>query len=171
VLELRAATDPLTAIANHRTFHDRLRTEIERARRYDRQLSVVLLDLDDFKAINDTHGHQTGDRILVEVAQHLATQAREGELVARIGGEEFAWLLPETDEHGAYDAAERIRRTIETTPLANVGTITLSAGVCSSEHGRDASQLLRRADHALYRAKERGRNNTCVYTDDPPAVI
>lgn len=170
-LERRAATDPLTAIANHRAFHDRLRTEIQRARRYDRQLSVVLLDLDHFKVINDTHGHQTGDRILTEVAQHLTRHARDGELVARIGGEEFAWLIPESDQHGAYAAAERVRQAIEATAFADAGTITLSAGVCSLDHARDAQQLVRHADHALYWAKEHGRNNTCVYSEHAHAVL
>ncbi len=162
LLEHRAATDPLTGIANHRTFYDRLHSEVERARRYGRDLSVVLLDLDHFKTINDTHGHQTGDRILKEVAQRLAGEARESELVARIGGEEFAWLIPESDHHGAYAAAERVRRAIEATPFADVGTVTLSAGVCSTTHARDAQQLMRNADRALYRAKEHGRNNTSV---------
>ena len=163
-LEHRASTDPLTGIANHRTFHDRLRSEVKRARRYDRDLSVVLLDLDHFKAVNDTHGHQAGDRILTVVAQRLAEEAREGELVARIGGEEFAWLIPESDEHGAHAAAERMRRAIETTPLPGVGTVTLSAGVCSTRAAH-AQQLMRNADRALYSAKEHGRNQTCVYSE------
>jgi len=164
-LEHRAATDPLTGIANHRAFHDRLRTELERARRYGRDLSVVLLDLDHFKAINDTHGHQTGDRILKEVAQRLADEARDGELVARVGGEEFAWLLPEADQPSAYAAAERVRHAIEAAALANVGMVTLSAGVASTEHARDAQQLMRNADRALYLAKEHGRNTTSVHAE------
>jgi diguanylate cyclase (GGDEF)-like protein/PAS domain S-box-containing protein len=170
-LEHRAATDPLTGIANHRTFHDRLRSEVERAKRYGRDLSVVLLDLDHFKAINDTHGHQTGDRILTQVAQRLAGEARDGELVARIGGEEFAWLIPEANRHAAYAAAERVRRAIQSTPLADIRTVTLSAGVCSTEHARDAQQLMLNADRALYRAKEHGRNHTSVYSDDAHAVV
>ncbi|MCA1695631.1 MAG: GGDEF domain-containing protein, partial [Actinobacteria bacterium] len=169
-LEHRAATDPLTGIANHRTFHDRLHVEVERARRYGRDLSVVLLDLDHFKSINDTHGHQTGDRILVQVAQRLTDEARVGELVARLGGEEFAWVIPESGQHDAYAAAERVRRAIESTPLADICAVTLSAGVGSTEHARDAQQLMRNADRALYRAKEHGRNNTCVYSDDTHAV-
>ncbi|MEA2155158.1 MAG: hypothetical protein QOE11_1298 [Solirubrobacteraceae bacterium] len=169
-LEHRAATDPLTGIANHGTFHDQLRTEIQRAQRYGRDLSVVLLDLDDFKASNDTHGHQAGDLILMQVARRLAHEARVGELVARIGGDEFAWLIPESDQRGAYVAAERVRHLIQTAPLAEGGNITLSAGVCSTEHARDAQQLMRNADRALYWAKEHGRNNTCVYSDDTHAV-
>jgi len=131
----------------------------------------VLLDLDHFKAINDTHGHQIGDRILRQVAQRLADEARDGELVARIGGEEFAWVIPESDQHGAYAAAERVRRAIETTPLAGVGTVTLSAGVCSTRHAGDAPQLMRNADRALYSAKEHGRNNTSIYGDAAHAVV
>jgi diguanylate cyclase (GGDEF)-like protein/PAS domain S-box-containing protein len=162
-LEHRAATDPLTGIANHRAFHDRLRAEVGRAQRDGRDLSVVLLDLDHFKAINDTHGHQTGDRVLEEVAQRLTAQSRDVDLVARVGGEEFAWLIPESDQRGAYAAAERVRRAIESTPFADVGTVTLSAGVCSSEHADDAQQLMRHADRALYRAKEHGRNVTFAH--------
>ncbi|HVF80158.1 MAG TPA: PAS domain S-box protein [Solirubrobacteraceae bacterium] len=170
-LEHRATTDPLTGIANHRTFHDRLRSEIQRARRYDRDLSVVLLDLDHFKAINDRHGHQTGDRILKEVARRLSEQARDGELVARIGGEEFAWLIPESDQHGAYAAAERVRRAIETTAFADIDTITLSAGVCSTEHARDAQELMLYADRALYAAKSHGRNITFLYSHNMHAGV
>jgi len=86
--------------------------------------------------------------------------------VARIGGEEFAWLIPETGQHSAYVAAERVRRAIETTVFADVGTVTVSAGLCSGEHARDAQELVRHADRALYCAKERGRNVTVVYTPE-----
>ncbi len=170
-LERRAARDPLTAIANHRTFHDRLRSEAERARRNGRDLSVVLLDLDHFKTINDTYGHQVGDRILKEVAQRLAAETRDGELIARIGGEEFAWLIPESDQHRAYAAAERVRRAIERATFEEVGKVTLSAGVCSSEHGRDAQHLVRYADRALYWAKAHGRNITFAYSQQADAAF
>ena len=128
MLARQASTDSLTGIANHGTFRIGLRVELERARRYGRDLSLVLIDLDHFKGVNDRGGHQTGDRVLTEVARRLSTQARSGELVARIGGEEFAWLLPETTDRGARAAAERIRVAIESEPFQGAGTVTASVG-------------------------------------------
>lgn len=166
-LARQAATDAVTGIANHRTFHERLHAEVERARRYGRDLSLVLFDVDHFKQVNDRYGHQAGDRVLAEVARRLQEQAREGELVARIGGEEFAWLMPETGQDGAYVAADRVRRAVAAEPFDDgVGTVTVSAGVCASEHGHDAEDLVRFADRALYWAKDSGRNTTFVYTEE-----
>jgi diguanylate cyclase (GGDEF)-like protein len=159
----QAATDPVTGLANHRTFHERLRTEIERASRHGRRLSLAVLDIDHFKGINDTHGHQTGDDVLAAIAERLAAQARTGEIIARTGGEEFAWLMPETDADGAYLAAERARRAIEGTPFEMAGIVTISAGVCSDEHADTAPELFGAADEALYRAKRTGRNRTVIY--------
>ena len=166
VLARQAATDPLTGLANHRTFHERLRAEVERAHRHSRTISVVLLDLDHFKQVNDTHGHQIGDQVLMAVGHRLASEAREDELVARIGGEEFAWLMPETDRHTAYQAAERMRRAIQSRPFHGVGTLTISAGICSSQDGRDSEEMMRFADRALYWAKDSGRNRSFLYTDE-----
>jgi diguanylate cyclase (GGDEF)-like protein len=166
-----ASTDSLTGIANRRVFHERLSAEVARAHRYQHTLALVLLDLDHFKAINDLHGHQAGDRVLVMFAELLSALTRDGELVARIGGEEFAWLLPETDRQGAHAAAERIRQAIETTQLPEVVAVTLSAGVCSSENAPDADTLVRNADRALYWAKESGRNTTFLYTDEAGAAL
>jgi diguanylate cyclase (GGDEF)-like protein len=167
-LERQAATDPLTGIANRRTFHERLADEVARAERYGRHLSLALMDLDHFKAVNDAHGHPGGDRVLVLFAQLLSAHSREGELVARIGGEEFAWLMPDTDEDGAHVAADRVREAIETTPFENIGRITLSAGVCSTERAPGADALMHDADRALYWAKDSGRNLTMLYTDETP---
>jgi diguanylate cyclase (GGDEF)-like protein len=167
-LERQASTDPLTGIANRRTFHERLTDEVARAERYGRHLSLALMDLDHFKAVNDVHGHQGGDRVLVLFAQLLSAHSREGELVARIGGEEFAWLMPETDQDGAHAAADRVREAIETTPFENIGRVTLSAGVCSTERVPDADTLMHDADRALYWAKDSGRNMTMLYTDEIP---
>ncbi len=161
----QAATDPVTGLANHRAFHHRLRAEAERARRYKRTLSLVLFDLDHFKQINDTHGHQAGDEVLAETARRIAAEAREGELVARIGGEEFAWLMPETGQEGAYAAADRARRAMQGEPFDLVGAVTISAGVCSSDYATGAEDLVRLADRALYWAKEGGRNSTFIYTE------
>jgi diguanylate cyclase (GGDEF)-like protein len=166
-----ASTDSLTGIANRRAFHERLAAEVARAHRYGRHLSLVLLDLDHFKAVNDLHGHQAGDRVLVRFAQLLSAHTRQGELVARIGGEEFAWLIPETDQDGAYVAAERIRQAIESTPVDEIGQVTVSAGVSSSECGPDTDALIRSADRALYWAKDAGRNVTFRYTEEAQATL
>ncbi len=170
-LSHQATTDSLTGLANQRVFRERLEAEVERARRYGRHLALVLLDLDRFKAINDTYGHQTGDRVLMEVGRRLAAQARGAELVARIGGEEFAWLLPETDREAAVLAAERMRRTIESAPFDHVGALTVSSGVCAMENGLDADDLVRLADRALYWAKDGGRNTTFLYTEEAQALL
>jgi diguanylate cyclase (GGDEF)-like protein len=126
-----------------------------------------VLDLDHFKQVNDSHGHQTGDNVLAEVARRLAGGVRVGELMARIGGEEFAWLMPEATPDGAYAAAERVREAIRTIPFDVAGTLTVSIGVCSNQQARTADELVDRADQALYRSKAGGRNMTSVYTEDP----
>jgi diguanylate cyclase (GGDEF)-like protein/PAS domain S-box-containing protein len=158
-LSRQAATDPLTGLANHRTFHEQLRLEVTRARRYDRPLALVLLDLDHFKQINDTYGHAAGDQVIQEIARRLRGQARDAELVARIGGEEFAWLLPESDDEGARSAAERVRQVVIAQPFAAAGRLTISAGVADLAHAGSPEQLFQLADAALYAAKSRGRNN------------
>jgi diguanylate cyclase (GGDEF)-like protein/PAS domain S-box-containing protein/putative nucleotidyltransferase with HDIG domain len=164
--EERAAVDPLTGLANHRTFHERLRTEVERARRRERGLSLVLMDLDHFKRVNDLHGHQTGDRVLERAARVLAAQTRAGELVARVGGEEFAMILPEAGQEEALRAAERVREAIEATDFPEVGPMTMSAGVCDLARAGDADGLYRLADGALYWAKHQGRNVVLPYSPE-----
>jgi diguanylate cyclase (GGDEF)-like protein len=101
--------------------------------------------------------------VLAEVARRLTSVARTGEVVARTGGEEFAWLMPETDRDGGYQAADRARRAIEAAPFEEVGSLTISAGVCSNEHTRTAQELFSAADEALYRAKQSGRNMTVTH--------
>ncbi len=165
-LARQASTDPLTGIANRRTFHERLHTEVARAQRYGRHLSLVLMDLDHFKRVNDVLGHQAGDRVLVLFSQLLSAHSREGEVVARIGGEEFAWLMPETDPQGAHIAAERMRTALESVAVEDIGRVTVSAGVCSTEAADDPDALIANADRALYWAKDSGRNMTFLYTDE-----
>jgi diguanylate cyclase (GGDEF)-like protein/PAS domain S-box-containing protein len=166
-----AAEDPLTGLLNHRSFHERLGDEIARAGRAQRPLALVLMDLDHFKRVNDSLGHPVGDEVLVEVAERLRGVTRAGEHLARIGGEEFAWLLPEADAAGALAAAERAREAVRGTPLARVGTMTLSAGVCAlSEAGGDARELYRLADTALYRAKAGGRDRAVAIGPVPSAA-
>ncbi|MDQ6776998.1 MAG: diguanylate cyclase [Actinomycetota bacterium] len=162
-LKRQAATDPVTGLANHRAFYDRLGAEVRRARRQGRSLSVALFDLDHFKQINDRHGHQAGDKVLAEVGLRLGDQVEGGGLLARIGGEEFAWLMPDTSDCAACAAAEGARRAIASRPFDGVGSLTISAGVCTRAAGQAAEELMRHADRALYWAKEGGRNATVLH--------
>ncbi len=157
-LDQLASTDTLTNIANRRTFDERLRGELALVRRYGRKLSLVVFDLDHFKRINDTRGHQVGDRVLAAFARLLAEHARQSDLVARIGGEEFAWVMPETDQEGAYVAAERVRAEMEMTARAELGVVTVSGGVATASRFEHPDSLIREADAALYDAKRAGRN-------------
>ena len=162
----RAATDPLTGIANRRTFYERLTGEVERAHRYGRPLAVAVFDLDKFKELNDSYGHAAGDQVLDTFARRLAAHHRQGELVARLGGDEFAALLPETDAEGAFSFAERVRHSVSREPLSGHAAVGLSAGVCDLGDARDAHELLRLADEALYWAKSHGRNGAFRWSRD-----
>ncbi len=164
--EEEAITDGLTGLSNQRRFRQILGKEVERAKRFDRPLSVVMLDLDDFKAINDNHGHLQGDRILREVGRVLRSESREVDEPARYGGEEFAIVLPETRIDGAMEVGERVRRRLDAMrlPLDGTGeelTIRASIGVSGSpEQTLDVNTLIKSADQALYRAKQQGKNRT-----------
>lgn len=161
-----AATDALTGLCNRRALSDRLAAEFGRARRYGSPLSLLMMDVDQFKQYNDTFGHPAGDRVLRTVGHMLHDQARLTDLPARYGGEEFAVVLPETDALGALVAAERIRRALESHawPLRPV---TVSIGVCTLHSGlADADALLAAADSALYRSKAAGRNRV-THSDAP----
>ena len=164
-LERLATHDPLTGLANHRVFHERLHAEAARARRDRQPLSVAILDLDHFKDINDQHGHLVGDSVLRELGQRLHDITRESELFARVGGEEFAWIL-NADGPEALAAAERARHAITETPFQHVGTVTLSVGVCDLTSAIDVHEFYERADQALYLAKAQGRNRTYRYLPD-----
>src|SRR5581483_4190893 len=154
-----ALTDPLTGLGNHRHFHERLQRELVRADEAERPLSVCLLDIDDFKRINDQHGHPAGDRVLAQVAARL----RQGGESFRLGGDEFALLLPGADESAALQAAESIVRRVAGWSVGDVGAITVSAGVATfPKHGRERDGLIRVADTALYWAKEHGKNQVRV---------
>jgi diguanylate cyclase (GGDEF)-like protein len=168
-LAAQASSDPLTGLANHRVFHERLQEEVARAQRHDRPLALALMDLDHFKRVNDTHGHQVGDRVLCEVAARLSTHVRSGDMFARVGGEEFAWLMPETDDLAAFGVAERARASVAALALEEVGRLTVSAGVSDLSRATSGVELYRFADEALYLAKSHGRDVTFRYSPEVAA--
>jgi len=157
-LERLATHDSLTGLPNRRTFEAQMTNELARCRRDGSHLSLAMLDIDSFKRINDTFGHQAGDMVLELAGAELARQVRSHELIARVGGEEFAWILPGADALGAHLAVERLRAAIAATSFGEVGQVTLSAGICTLEHDMEAEELYRCADMALLAAKGEGRN-------------
>jgi len=162
-----ARTDPLTGLLNRRALEEMLDTELERATRADRPLSVIVGDLDSFAAVNERHGHAAGDSALQLVAGDCLKWKRRIDQAARIGGEEFALLLPETDERGAFIVAERLRRATHRTFAEAAVPLTISFGVASSPaHGTDPVGLLRAADRAVAAAKDLGSDRTVIYSDE-----
>jgi two-component system cell cycle response regulator len=156
--EKMAETDPLTNIYNRRKFSRLLDQEIQRVERYDRFLSIVILDIDHFKRVNDTYGHDTGDYVLRRITELIKENIRVTDILARYGGEEFVVILPETSVKGAIRQMERMRKTIEKTSFDGVGNLTISAGITSYMGGDSCKSMITRADKALYVAKEEGRN-------------
>lgn len=164
-LQAIATTDVMTGLSNHRAFRSRLHDEVERAHRYGRPLSLVLLDIDHFKRVNDTHGHRAGDALLAQVAAILRRSVRNGvDLAARYGGEEMALICPETSTEHAHALAERIRVAVEGTLFrvpesAEPVRMTVSLGVATMpDHAIDLNALIEATDRALYAAKNTGRN-------------
>jgi len=157
-----ATTDSLTGLCNRRRFMELAEREFVRSRRYQGALTMLMMDIDHFKRVNDTHGHDVGDEVLRELARISRAALREPDVLGRLGGEEFGVLLPETDAGAALEVAERLRRAIEDAPMATaVGEmrITVSIGAATSDADADSvATLLKRADVALYAAKEAGRN-------------
>jgi diguanylate cyclase (GGDEF)-like protein len=163
--ELEAITDGLTGLYNHRYFHERLGEELERCREQGTSLALLFLDLDDFRAFNDQHGHGSGDRALRAVARVLEDSVRHVDLAARYGGEEFAAILIDTTEEGALEVAERIRSGIGRTPFAS-GSDSLSVSIGVATSPKDATfkdELVDKADWAMYLAKRRGRNTVMTF--------
>jgi two-component system cell cycle response regulator len=167
--ERLAQTDGLTELNNYRFFQQRLGIELNRAQRFNRPLSLIMLDLDDFKAYNDIYGHQSGDQALRKLAWLLQRSSRSYDLVARYGGDEFVIILPETSKKMAAEVAERIRGAIERAAFecegpALDGHFTASLGVAGfPEDATEKGDLIRKADLALYRAKICGRNRVSHY--------
>jgi two-component system cell cycle response regulator len=159
-LARQALTDELTGLANRRHGAHQLEREIALCVRHGRILALVRVDVDHFKAINDTHGHQAGDQVLAAVASRLAEAVRGGDELARWGGDEFVAILPDTDKAGALRAAERLRAAVAAAPVEAAGTslpVTISAG-WAHWAGDTPDDLLARADRALYKAKDAGRD-------------
>ena len=157
-LRRMATHDPLTGLLNRRGIDQRLNQKLKEARRYGRPLSVVLFDIDHFKDVNDTYGHDVGDAVLKGLAKAAGVHLRESDMLARWGGEEFLVVAPETRHDGALELGEKLRETVEETPQPQAGRITISAGVATYREDDNGPGLVKRADEALYRAKENGRN-------------
>jgi len=168
-VERLAITDGLTGLYQHRYFQEKLENEIRRGLRYNHPTSLLMIDIDHFKLLNDTYGHQVGDEVLKRLAEIFKSRAREHDTVARYGGEEFAIILPVTPKEGALSAAERLRKSIEATQFDVDGyslRITVSIGVASCpQDARTREELIGKADKALYAAKRSGRNAVCYFDD------
>lgn len=157
-LERLSSTDRLTGLYNRLRLDEALAKELARAARYESVFSVILLDVDHFKAVNDSHGHQAGDQVLVRLSQILQDHRRVPDVVGRWGGEEFLIVCPETDGEGAAVYAEQLRAAIAGASFPTVGHKTASFGVATYRPGDNEKELVRRADEALYQAKEAGRD-------------
>lgn len=164
VCEEAAFTDHLTGLANRRRFERQLDREVNRTLRYERPFTLLMLDIDNFKLVNDNFGHNAGDEAIRRLSRALQEGTRGIDLAARIGGEEFAILLVETSKEGAFEVAERLRVSIRNTPIPLVGRITASFGIaeCPSS-GQTATELLKAADTALYEAKRGGRDKVVMW--------
>lgn len=170
--EEQASTDHLTGLANRRRFERQLEKEVERTSRHGRPFCLVTLDLDDFKQVNDTHGHEAGDEALKSLARVLQQGTRGIDLAARVGGEEFAVILTETNLEAAFEVAERLRLAIKAVEIPPVGQIAASFGIaeCPS-HGQSSRELLASADAALYEAKRQGRDRVVRATEARPNSV
>jgi len=167
----RISFDQLTGLLTKESLYFTLEVELKRCLQYTVPLAVLMMDLDHFKQVNDTHGHLMGSHVLTEVGGIIANSIRGADIAARYGGEEFVAYLPETDGAGAMQVAERIRANLESAAFTLDGrtaTVTISVGIALfPAHGRALRELVARADRALYRAKEEGRNRVCLEDDRP----
>jgi diguanylate cyclase (GGDEF)-like protein len=152
-----ADLDALTGLHNRRYFYETLGREIARAQRYDRQLALIVVDLDDFKAINDRIGHLAGDAVLAGAAERIRDVVRTADIACRVGGDEFAVILPESTLTDADQLYRRLQHAVSSRPMDQVGTVSLSAGIADLLPADDSRTFFQRADDALYRAKENGK--------------
>lgn len=166
-----ATIDDLTQLLNHGSFIERLGVELERASRYDETMSFLMLDLDHFKKVNDTHGHLFGDYVLWQTAQLIRSCIRKADIAGRYGGEEFSVIILNADKQTSYSTAERIRSSISEHRFKNEDNETqISVSIGISEYptdGRDVNALIRCADDAMYMVKHRGGNGVVSYSEEP----
>jgi diguanylate cyclase (GGDEF)-like protein len=161
-----AETDALTGLYNQRYFHETLRREVMRAHRYQRNLALIVFDLDDFKTVNDQIGHLAGDRVLAQAADRLREAVRSVDVACRIGGDEFAVILPESSSEDADQLYRRVQNAMRGTALGDHERLRMSAGITELQHGDTAASMFERADAALYRAKELGKDRADVAPSD-----
>jgi diguanylate cyclase (GGDEF)-like protein len=175
--QLMSITDPLTGLPNRRYLEERLAEEVNRSKRYDHQMSFLMIDIDDFKVYNDRNGHQAGDEALEMTAHALKVALRSADVAARYGGEEFCILLPQTSLAEARVIAERVREKIEATAYPHarsqpLGAVTISTGISTLSKTVDtAEQMIWAADRALYEAKDEGKNRIRYYQETPLKVV
>lgn len=161
-------TDQLTGLYNRRYFDERFSDELKRLQRYKYAASLIIADIDFFKLVNDTYGHQAGDHVLQEVSLIMQSTVRETDFIARWGGEEFVIFLPETNAENAIILAEKIRLLVSEKIIERVGTVKMSFGVTDFDHTAiSTDSIIQRADKALYQAKKEGRNHVVLF---PQAV-
>jgi diguanylate cyclase (GGDEF)-like protein len=159
-LEQLVITDVLTKIKNRRYYEQKIQEEIVRACRYNEKLSIIIFDIDFFKKVNDSHGHDIGDKILIEYTRLISSILRNSDSFCRIGGEEFVIITPQTSQDEAYKLAEKIRKEVEKYQV--ILPITLSFGVTEHRNEEDKDTMFKRADNALYKAKTSGRNRVVI---------
>jgi diguanylate cyclase (GGDEF)-like protein len=166
-----AVTDSLTGLYVRRYFLVKLQEELHRAERYDNILSIVMADLDHFKNINDTYGHDAGDRVLKAIGKFLQQNIRDVDMVARYGGEEFVIMIPEAANDAAHILSERLRKQMSELKIEDLPPITISLGIATYPFdGSDLADLIKKADAAMYAAKRDGRNRVVKYSPDIPMV-
>ena len=168
-LQRLATTDDLTGAYNRRRFGEAIEYEIHRAVRYMDTLSLIMFDLDHFKRINNTYGHNAGDEVLKTVAGIVKNNIRVTDIFARVGGEEFTVLAPAIGLEGAKVVAEKLRKSIESRTFETVGTVTASFGVAQFNRDEKSEVLIKRTDNALYEAKKHGRNRVVIAEDTLPS--
>jgi diguanylate cyclase (GGDEF)-like protein/PAS domain S-box-containing protein len=157
-------TDPVTGLPDARAFSEAMAREVERSRRRATPVSLVLVDIDGFRRVNERHGQPAGDAVLRELADRLRERVRTDDLVGRTGGDELAWLLPGTDDRAAHEAAARLRRALAERPFAGAGALTVSVGIASDATAEGTADMHRQAEVALHWAKVSGRNRVVAYT-------
>lgn len=162
MIEKMSITDRLTGIYNRHKLDDAIQQEVNRFNRYRTNFCAIIIDIDHFKSVNDTHGHQAGDNVLIKLADMMEENTRVTDICGRWGGEEFLIIAVQADLENAENMAEKLRKNVERADFPPVGKITISLGVAQYEYGETIAHFINRADDALYEAKEKGRNRVVV---------